>query len=106
MNRGELVRKISDAESLPAATVDQLVGAVFEQIAEGLRAGEEVQIRGFGKFVPRDRAPVVRRNPKTGVEVKVPAKTSVGFVPSTKLKERLNGSDRKKGRRAGVRRRA
>lgn len=70
--------------------VDTVVDDVLEVIGMSLSAGEQVNLRGFGRFDPRDRKPVVRLNPATQEPIQVPAKRSVGFVPSQILKDRLN----------------
>lgn len=90
MNRGDVVKAISDKEGLPATVVDQVLGSFFDTVAVGLSAGDDVNIRRFGKFEPRRRRAVVRLNPKTKIPISVPEKVSVGFVPSTNLKSRLN----------------
>lgn len=96
MNRGEVVKAISDAEQLPATQVDQVLSAFFDQVAVALASEEDVTIRRFGKFEPRKRRAVTRLNPKTKIPIDVPAKTSVGFVPSSNLKARLNETGPKK----------
>lgn len=91
MNRGELVKAISDdLTEVPVTLVDEVLGSFFDQIAVALAAGDDVTIRRFGKFEPRKRRAVTRLNPKTKIPIDVPAKTSVGFVPSSNLKQRLN----------------
>lgn len=59
-------------------------------VAASVACGEPVSIRKFGKFEPRRRSEVTRRNPKTGIEIHVPSKNSVAFLPAPALKERLN----------------
>ena len=39
-----------------------------------LRAGESIEVRGFGSFGVRRRGPSIGRNPATGAAVHVPAK--------------------------------
>ena len=102
MNRGQLVEAVAAKTELPVAQVDFVLTHVLEAITEGLDSGEPVNIRRFGKFEPRHRNPVVRKNPRTGEEIPVPAKRSVGFIPSVNLKAALNESKGKK--RGGVRR--
>lgn len=99
MNRGDVVKKISGEEGIAATLVDRVLGSFFDTVTSGLAGGDDVTIRGFGKFEPRQRRAVVRRNPRTGVEISVPAKTSVGFKPSTNLKTRLNMNGRRRGGR-------
>lgn len=78
-------------ERLSRDMIDTVLADVLDVIGLSLTAGEPVNIRGFGRFDPRDRKPVTRLNPATQEPIHVPAKRSVGFVPSQKLKERLNG---------------
>lgn len=44
-------------------------------------AGKEVVVPGFGSFKPRERKARTGRNPKTGEEIKIAAKTSPAFTP-------------------------
>ena len=55
-----------------------------------LRAGDKIEIRGFGSFRTRQRKPRVGRNPKTGDRVEVPAKKIPFFKPSKELKDMVN----------------
>lgn len=92
MNRTDVVRAVSNRTEVPVAQVETILGAFLEVVGLSLACGEEVNLRTFGKFEPRNRKPVVRRNPKTGVEHHVPEKVSVGFIPSPNLKDRLNSN--------------
>jgi integration host factor subunit beta len=55
-----------------------------------LRAGDKIEIRGFGSFRTRQRKPRTGRNPKTGEKVEVPAKKIPFFKPSKELKDLVN----------------
>jgi integration host factor subunit beta len=57
-----------------------------------LRAGDKIEIRGFGSFRTRQRKPRIGRNPKTGDKVEVPAKKIPFFKPSKELKDLVNGA--------------
>ena len=56
---------------------------------EGLKSGDTVELRDFGVFRVRDRAPRKGRNPRTGEKVKVPAKKVVSFKQSRILKGKI-----------------
>jgi integration host factor subunit beta len=56
-----------------------------------LQTGHEVEIRGFGSFRFRNRAPRKGRNPKTGEKVDVPPKRIPYFKMGKELKALLNG---------------
>jgi integration host factor subunit beta len=61
-------------------------------VVRSLRAGDKIEIRGFGSFRTRQRKPRVGRNPKTGERVEVPAKKIPFFKPSKELKDLVNES--------------
>ena len=55
-------------------------------MADSLRAGESIEIRGFGSFGIRHRAARTGRNPKTGAAVQVPPKRVCYFKPGKRLR--------------------
>jgi integration host factor subunit beta len=57
--------------------VDEWVGEVQTTLSNGKR----IELRGFGVFMPRERAARTARNPKTGAAVQVPARKTVVFKP-------------------------
>jgi len=59
-------------------------------VVRSLRAGDKIEIRGFGSFRTRQRKPRMGRNPKTGERVEVPAKKIPFFKPSKELKDLVN----------------
>lgn len=60
--------------------------------AESLRAGTQIEIRGFGSFGIRHRAARTGRNPKTREAVHVPAKRVCYFKPGKLFLEIVNSS--------------
>jgi len=71
----------------------------FDQISGSLVKGQEVRIHGFGNFHVQQRAARVGRNPRTGEEVKVPARKVVRFTSSTSLTASLKGSGTRRAKR-------
>ena len=55
------------------------------------KAGDRIELRGFGTFSIKKRKARMARNPKTGAEVKVPARKAVVFIPGTILKQAIRG---------------
>ena len=91
MTRGELAKIISDRTGVPASTVDTVLTSMIEVITLTIATGEEVSIRTFGRFVPRGKSAATKANPRTGAPMVIPARKTVVFFPSTKMKDRLNG---------------
>ena len=67
-----------------------IVQTVLDSIVDSLKAGEKVELRGFGSFRLRNRASRQGRNPKTGEKVFVPAKRVPYFKPGKELKALIN----------------
>jgi len=66
------------------------VDIVFDTMVQALRAGDEVEIRGFGSFHARQRQGRIARNPKTGARVKVLPKRIAYFRVSKEVLAVLN----------------
>lgn len=90
MTKAELVNQVASNTLLTKKHAEIIVNTVFESIVDSLRAGEKIELRGFGSFRIRNRGPRIGRNPKTGEKVDVPAKRIPYFKPGKELKEILN----------------
>lgn len=90
MTKAELVEEVADQTELTKKHAEVIVNTVFESIVDSLRAGDKIELRGFGSFRIRQRGPRTGRNPKTGEKVDVPAKRIPYFKPGKELKELLN----------------
>ena len=92
MTKSELIEKLAGQQShLPAKVVEEAVKEILEHMANTLADGERIEIRGFGSFSLHYRAPRVGRNPKTGVEAEISARTVISFKPSQNLRKSING---------------
>ncbi|HUI42383.1 MAG TPA: HU family DNA-binding protein [Terriglobia bacterium] len=91
MTKANLVDEVMRVGDLNRKDSETVVDIVFESIVKSLRAGDKIEIRGFGSFRSRQRKARVGRNPKTGVRVEVPAKTVPYFKPSKELKDLVKG---------------
>jgi DNA-binding protein HU-beta len=91
MNKGELIEAVQKALGKEATKrqAEDSVAAVLESIAKGVKKDKKVQIIGFGTFEVKKRAARMGRNPKTGEAMKIAASKSVGFKPSSTLKNSL-----------------
>lgn len=90
LNRSDIIRMVANKQDLPFAVVEGVIDSFLDAIALSLACGEEVNLRTFGKFEPRQLKAVTRVNPKSGVVHEVPEKTGIRFAPSPNLKARLN----------------
>ena len=67
-----------------------LVDSVFDEILKSLISGDDVKISSFGTFVVRKKGERIGRNPKTGEEVPISARSVVTFRASNVLKSKVN----------------
>tara|TARA_Y100000816_G_C25903969_1_gene471559 strand:+ start:468 stop:788 length:321 start_codon:yes stop_codon:yes gene_type:complete len=67
-----------------------LVDSVFGEILKSLIEGDDVKISSFGTFVVRQKKERIGRNPKTGQEVPITARSVVTFRASNVLKSKVN----------------
>ena len=87
MNKTELVAAIADKAELSKKDSEKAVKALVEVITEELKKEHKVQLVGFGTFESRKRAARTGRNPQTGKEIKIAAKTVPAFSAGKKFKE-------------------
>ena len=91
MNREELVAEIAKQTKLTQKSVGEVLTAIIDVTQDTVKKGEKVTLVGFGTFEPRKRAARNGRNPQTGKEIKIPAKTVPVFSAGKKFKEVVNG---------------
>ncbi|MGE4296967.1 MAG: HU family DNA-binding protein [Desulfovibrionaceae bacterium] len=89
MNKGDLIKAVQSRTFKAAAP--EIVNATFEIMAEGLAAGNDVAIAGFGTFKAKLRQAKTGRNPRTGETIEIPQKMTVTFTPGKALREGMNG---------------
>ena len=93
MTKADLIEEVSRLAELTRKDSEVIVETIFDSVVHALRAGDKIEIRGFGSFRTRQRKPRVGRNPKTGDRVEVPAKKIPFFKPSKELKDLVNGGE-------------
>lgn len=91
MNKGELVKAMSEKANESKKITEATLNALIEVISEELKNGEKIQLVGFGSFEAKKRAERTGRDPQTGNSVKIPARISPVFKAGKALKELVNG---------------
>jgi DNA-binding protein HU-beta len=87
MKKKELIEKIAEKASVPKSEAQKHFEAFEEVVTEALKAGEEVQITGFGKFSVKERKAREGRNPQTGQKMKIAAQKVPSFSAGNALKQ-------------------
>ncbi|MGY3716931.1 HU family DNA-binding protein [Sutcliffiella cohnii] len=87
MNKIELITKVQEESGLSKKDAGAAVDAVFDTITNALKAGENVQLIGFGNFEVRERSARKGRNPQTGAEIEIAASKVPALKPGKALKD-------------------
>lgn len=90
MTKAEIVDIIHETLGISKKDIYNVVDAVFATIKEDILNKNSVKISGFGSFEVKTRGRRIGRNPKTGEEKVIEARTVVSFKPSRILKEEVN----------------
>ena len=91
MTKIDIVKHVSEVTGLTLPKSKQVVECLLSSIRELVAQGHRVHFRKFGSFFPRKKTERVGRNPKTGEEVTITARTVPRFKASRLLKEEVNG---------------
>jgi len=90
MNKAEFVAKYSEKTEENKKRSDELVDAFLETVEQALHNHEAVQFIGWGSFEVKKTAARKGRNPKTGAEIQIPAKSVVHFKAGKGLADKVN----------------
>ena len=91
MIKSELITVLAEKNPhLYQRDVERIVATIFDEITQALCRGDRVELRGFGAFSVKRRAPRIGRNPRTGERVHVEEKHVPFFKAGKDLRERLN----------------
>ena len=82
MTRSQMIETVARKTGFTEAQVETTMDALFDQIADCLRADEKVTIAGFGRFEMRPRKPKAYTNPKTKVSSRLESTSIPGFKAS------------------------
>lgn len=87
MTKKDLVNIVSNKLGFTQTDIAKTIECVLDTIVEKLAEGKRWEIRNFGVFEVKKRAPRKGRNPKTKEEVAVPERFVVTFKPGKELKQ-------------------
>ena len=90
MNKTELVAAIAEKSELSKKDSEKALKAFIDIVAEQLKAGDKVQLVGFGTFEVSERAAREGRNPQTGETMTIAACKAPKFKAGKALKDAIN----------------
>jgi len=79
MTKSQLMRDLAEKTGHTKKDVEMMLEAMTEMAYKYVKSSGEFTIPGIGKLVKVHRKERMGRNPATGAEIKIPAKTVVKF---------------------------
>ena len=90
MNKSELVAAIANKSGVSKKESEEVLNAFMDVVKETLKAGDKVQLVGFGTFEKKERAARTARNPRTGETIEIAASSSPSFKAGKALKDAIS----------------
>lgn len=91
ITKNEFIDLVVSKTGLKKVDTVKTLDAIFDVISESLAKGDEVSFVGFGSFGVIERSARDGRNPRTGKEIKIPAKKAPVFRAGKILKDSVSG---------------
>ena len=90
MNKTQFVDAVAQKAGMSKREAEAAVNAMTAVVADALKAGDKVQLIGFGTFEVKTRAARNGRNPKTGETITIAASKAPTFSAGKALKDAVN----------------
>ena len=90
ITRADVAETIYEEVGLSRKDSGDILDMVIDEIKSELVKGNDVKLSSFGTLALRKKNPRVGRNPKTGVEAEISARTVISFKPSQNLRKSIN----------------
>ena len=82
MTKAEIIRKISERTGVEKTTTSVVVESLMLSIKESIKQKESVFLRGFGKFLAKERKEKTGRNISKNTTIIIPAHHIPAFKPA------------------------
>ena len=90
MNKTELVDAMAESADISKAAAGRALDGLIDAITNSLKAGDQVNVVGFGSFSVKERAARTGRNPQTGATIEIKASKNPAFKAGKALKDAVN----------------
>lgn len=90
ITKKDITAKLAEKLDITKTEAEKYITDFLEIITEELKTNDKIQFTGFGAFIAENKPATKGRNPKTGVEITIPARRSVRFKVGELLKKGVN----------------
>lgn len=89
MNKAELVEATARQAGTTKKDADAILTAALDVIMTAVSTGDKVTLVGFGSFEARHRKGTTGRDPRSGKQIDIPARTVPAFSAGKVFKEKV-----------------
>ncbi len=97
VNSSDIINEFAEEMGITPQSAKAYMEFIFDDILKHVEKGDDVGIKGFGKFRMKVTAPRVCTNTYTGKKVNVPARNRLQFEMSRSLLAAYNSSEKERG---------
>jgi DNA-binding protein HU-beta len=95
MTQAQFFQAVAEGSQLSKAQVRSVFTAVEEVVQKRLKGEGKIPLGGLGAVKLVDRKARIGRNPATGEQIKIPARTAIKITPAKALKDIFNKKGKK-----------
>ncbi len=95
MTQAQFFQAVAEGSQVSKAQVRAVFTAVEDIVMKKLKGEGKIPLGGLGSVKLVDRKARIGRNPATGEQIKIPAKTVVKITPAKGLKDTFNKKGKK-----------
>jgi DNA-binding protein HU-beta len=95
MTQAQFFQAVAEGSQVSKAQVRAVFAAVEDVVMKKLKGEGKIPLGGLGAVKLVDRKARIGRNPATGEQIKIPAKTVVKITPSKTMKDTFNKKGKK-----------
>ena len=92
ITKKDLIDFIADQTQQPRSAVKRTVQCFLDNVIQHLSEGKRLELRQFGVFEIRERAPRKAQNPRTMEPIPIPARKTVKFKIGQLMKNKLEAN--------------
>lgn len=87
VKKNQFIQRLAEKLNIPKKQTLEFVDTFTDEVTKVMKAGDKLNLSGFGIFKVAARAAREGRNPRTGETIQIKASKKAKFVPSKALKE-------------------
>ena len=95
MTQAQFFQAVAEGSQVSKVQVRAVFEAVHEVVMKRLKAEGKIPLGGLGAVKLVDRKARIGRNPATGEQIKIPARTAIKITPAKALKDTFNKKAKK-----------